>query len=180
MLSDYAAYYAIITVLIFFVFLLSVIFYVWGSLAMMRVFNKARYPQPWAAWVPFYREFVLLEVGGQAGWFMFLSLASGVIASLTGEEYGVRWIVTMFVSFIVTASSAVFWIFAIVNINKAFGKHVLGFTILGVIVPLVWLSILAWDHSTYTASRSSGPFVPGKGRTFLETAARTPEEERIA
>lgn len=180
MFTDYAAYYALITVLIFFVFILSVAFFVWGSFALMSVLKKARHPQPWAAWVPFYREFVLLEIGGQTGWLMFLSLASGILASLTGEEYGARWILTMLASFIISAAAAVFWVFAIVNINRAFGKHVLGFTVLGVVVPLVWLSILAWDRSSFAPSQATGPFVPGKGHTFLETAATAARTNGVA
>jgi hypothetical protein len=179
-LTDYAAYYAIITVLIFFVFIISGACFVWGSFAMMSVLKKAQHPQPWAAWVPFYREFVFLELGGQSGWFIFLSLASGIIASLTGEEYGIRWILTMLLGFVISAAAAVFWIFAIVNINRASGKHVLGFTILGVLVPLVWLSILAWDRSSFAANLATGPFVPGRGRTFLETISATTRADAVA
>jgi hypothetical protein len=176
-LYDYTTFYAFLIILIFFIFFLSAIFYVWASIALMGVFKKANHPQPWAAWIPFYRDYVFFEVGGQSGWFMFLTLASGIVLSFTEDEFGVRWVITLLVSILVSAAAAVFWVFAIVNVNKAFGKHVLGFTILGVLLPLIWLSILAWDRSQFVAKRANGPMVPGHGNTFLEQSSRSSEPE---
>lgn len=172
MLYDYTTFYAFLIILIFFIFFLSAVLYVWGSLALMGVLKKAGHPQPWAAWIPFYRDFVFFEVGGQSGWFMFLTLASGIVLSMTEDEFGARWVITLALSILVSSAAAVFWVFAIVNVNRAFGKHVLGFTILGVLLPFVWLSVLAWDRSAFVASKATGPFVPGNGNSFLERAQR--------
>jgi len=180
MFYDYSAMYAFVVILVFFIFFIAAIFYVWSSLALMSVFKKAGHPQPWAAWIPFYRDFVFFEVGGQTGWFMFLSIVSSIVLSLSSEEFGARWFLTLFASILVSGAAAVFWIFAIININKALGKHVLGYTILAVLLPLIWLSILAWDRSVFSAQLATGPFVPGKGHTFLEQqrslASESPSE----
>lgn len=168
MYNNSATLYLLTSALIILVFLMSVVAYFWGSFALMSIYKKASHPQRWSAWVPYYRDFVFFEVGGQAGWFMFLPLASGAIASLTSSEYGIRWVVTLSVSAIILTAALVLWIFAAVNINRTFGKNVLGFTIFATILPLVWLSVLAWGHSTYDPGRTSGPFTPGQGQTFLE------------
>lgn len=181
MFYDYSAFYAFVVILVFFVFFISAVFYVWSSLALMSVFKKADHPQPWAAWIPFYRDFVFFETGGQTGWFMFLGIASSIVLSLSTEEFGARWFLTLFASILVSGAAAVFWIFAIVNINKAFGKHLLGYTILAILLPLIWLSILAWDRSHFEPQLASGPYVPGKGHTFLEQQrARVHESEATA
>lgn len=168
MFYDYSAYYAFVVILVFFVFFISAVVYVWSSIALMSVLKKANHPQPWAAWIPFYRDFVFFETGGQTGWFMFLSIASSIVLSISTEELGARWFLTLLASILVSGAAAVFWVFAIVNINKAFAKPVLGFTILAVLLPLIWLSILAWDRSVFAAHLATGPHVPGKGGTFLE------------
>lgn len=168
MLTDSATLYLLMSGFIIIALVITIITYLWGSFALMSIYKKAGHPQLWSAWVPFYRDFVFFELGGQAGWFMFLSLASGAVASLTSEEYGLRWVVTLSVSIIISSAALVFWIFAAVNINRAFGKSILGFTIFATLLPLVWLSLLAWSRSTFDPQRTTGPFTPGQGQTFLE------------
>jgi hypothetical protein len=177
-LYDYTTFFALLIILIFFAFFITAVFYVWASIALMGVLKKANHPQPWAAWIPFYRDYVFFELGGQSGWFMFLTLASGIVVSFTDDEFGTRWVITLILSILVSAAAAVFWVFAIVNVNKAFEKNVLGFTILGVLFPLIWLSILAWDRSHFLATRANGPMVPGNGGTFLEQSQHSPTSSK--
>lgn len=168
---EYATSFVLMLFVFYFLMLIiGVAFYVWSSLAMMAVFKKAEHPHPWSAWIPFYRDYVFFEVGGQTGWFMFLAIGAGVITSLGTDAYSHTGSFASFGGFLLSAAALVFTIFSIVNINKALGKHVVGFTILAVLLPLIWLSIIGWDRSKFSAALANGPMVPGKGHTFLEEA----------
>ena len=180
--NQYTAFIAVMTVVIALIIILSLLIYVWSSLALMAVFKKARHPQPWAAWVPYFRDFAFLEVGGQSGWFMFLGLAASFSTSLAAETVGFRFGVTSLLAFTVSAAYLVIWIFAIANVNRAFGKNVLGFTIFGVLLPVIWLSVLAWDKSRFAPAKANGIMLPGRGQTFLEQSKiETPRfaEEKV-
>lgn len=167
---DYAAMFVFLSVLLLFLALLSVAVYVWSSFALMGLYKKVGHPHRWAAWVPFYRDFVFLEVGGQAGWWIFLGIAASGTSTLGADQFGPRWFIGNVIGFALTAAWVVFWVLAVVNINKSLGKHPVGFTIFAVLLPLIWLSVIAWDRSTADVSRANGPFIPGRGSTFLERA----------
>jgi hypothetical protein len=57
-----------------FALIFSVAMYVVFALCLMRIFKKAGIEQPWAAWVPIYNNWKLLEVGGQQGFWAVLAL----------------------------------------------------------------------------------------------------------
>lgn len=121
---------------------------------MMSVYKKAGHAQPWSAWVPFYRDFVFLEVGGQSGWLLFLPIVASTVASLTSNEVGIRWVITMSVSLLTSVTAAVVWVVAIVNINRAFGKHPIGFTVFAILLFPAWLSALGWGGTRFNAESS--------------------------
>lgn len=177
MTNDIGFFFALIAVLTFIAAIVGVGLYIWGSLAMMALFKKAQHPQPWAAWVPFYRDFVFYEIGGQTGWFMFLNLGATFTTATMADLVGARWGLTVVAALLVTAASLVFWIFAVGNINRAMQKPLIGFTILGALLPLVWLSFVAWDRSSFNPALATGPKAPGKGDTFLEMAQRAQDSE---
>lgn len=156
-------------VLAFFVFfaIIALAIYVWSSLALMAIYKKAEHPHPWAAWVPFYRDYVQLELGGQTGWLIFVGIAASVV-SPTFTDGGVLDALFGLLTFVLVAAATVFYIFAALNINRAFGKHPVGFTIFAVFLPVIWLSVLAWGRAQYSPALATGPMVPGKGQTFLE------------
>ncbi|MCS5718054.1 DUF5684 domain-containing protein [Herbiconiux sp. CPCC 205763] len=52
------------------------------AFALMSLFRKVGV-KPWIAWVPYYRTWVWLELGGQQGWLALLSLVgAGMVASI--------------------------------------------------------------------------------------------------
>jgi len=65
--------FAIYAVIIAFSLLLAVAWYVVMSLALMSFFRKVGV-KPWIAWVPYYNNWVWLQVGGQQGWLALLAL----------------------------------------------------------------------------------------------------------
>lgn len=99
----------------------SYIVYAW---ALGGIFKKAGV-ESWKAWVPVYNNWVLLELGGQPGY----------------------WAVLAFVP-IVNIAAMVFMFIAMYHIGLKLGKDG-AFVILAIFLPLVWLIWLALDSSKW-------------------------------
>ena len=119
------------TMFLFFAFV-AVIGYVLTSLFTMRIFKKAGAPG-WAAWVPIYNSWKMLEIGGQQGFWAVLAIIP-----------------------IVNIVSAVMMYIAMYHIGLKLGKSG-AFLVLGIFLPFIWLIWLAVDKSTWDDSRSSAP-----------------------
>ena len=96
--------------------------YVWLSFALAQVFKKQGIPG-WKAWVPVYSAMTFLKLGGQSVIWVFLAVLP-----------------------IVGIVSAVFFIFALNGVSKRFGKGP-GFTVLGVFLYGIWVSILGFGKA---------------------------------
>lgn len=104
--------------------LIAIGYYVLESIALSKFFAKVGV-EPWIAWVPFYRTWRWLEVGGQAGWFSLLSLI----------PYG-------------SIVTAVFLGISMYRTGFAFRKGA-EWVVLGLFLPPVWLFLLARESETY-------------------------------
>lgn len=118
----------IVAALFGFYLLFIVVVYIVHAFLLGMVFKKAGIPT-WKAWVPIYNSWILLELGGQPGW----------------------WILLAFVPFI-NIVAAVFMIIAMYHIGLKFQKEG-WFVLLAIIVPTVWLAWLAFDKSTWQGQR---------------------------
>ncbi|TAJ49525.1 MAG: hypothetical protein EPO52_04450 [Herbiconiux sp.] len=91
--------------------------------ALMSLYRKVGV-KPWIAWVPYYRTWVWLKLGGQPGWLALLSLLGlGFVASI-------------------------FLIIGMSRIGQSFRKDA-GFLVLGIFLPYVWAFILGGRTSVY-------------------------------
>lgn len=122
--ADAAALGTAILAFVFIYLLLVIGLYVVASICLMKIFKKAGI-KPWIAWVPFYNNWKLLEIGGQQGFWAILAIIP-----------------------IVNIVSAVFMIIAMYNIGLKLGKSG-GFVALAIFLPLVWLIWLAADKSVW-------------------------------
>ena len=109
---------------ILFTLIFAVIAYVVGALLLARVFKKAGV-ESWIAWVPFYSNYKLLEIGGQAGFWAILTVIP-----------------------VVNFVSAIFMLIAMYNIGLKLGKEGV-FVLWAIFFPIVWLIWLAVDKSTW-------------------------------
>ncbi len=109
--------------------------YVVFALLLGRIFAKAGVPQ-WKAWVPVYSNWVMLEIGGQAGF----------------------WAVLAFIP-VVNIVSIVFMFIAMYNIGLKLGKEG-AFVLLAIFLPLVWFIWLAVDKSTWNGKAAPAPTAP--------------------
>lgn len=116
----------------FMAFLFGIAVYVFISICLMRIFKKAGVPQ-WAAWVPFYNHWKLLEIGGQQGFWAVLAILP-----------------------VVNIVSAVFIYIAQYHIAKKLGKGG-EFVLWAIFLPYVWYPWLAFDKSTWNDKASTAP-----------------------
>ena len=130
--ADAAAAAAVgVTVFMFF-FLFAIAVYVFVAICLMRIFKKAGV-KPWIAWVPFYNNWKLLEIGGQQGF----------------------WAVLAIIPF-VNIVSAIFTYIAQYHIGKKLGKGG-EFVLWAIFIPVVWYIWLAFDKSKWNDEASTAP-----------------------
>lgn len=122
--TDPAATAAIVGVVFLFMFIFFVVAYAIGAFLLSRIFKKAGVPQ-WAAWVPVYNSWKLLELGNQQGFWAVLALIP-------------------FVNIV----SAVFMYIAMYHIGKKLGKED-WFILLAIFLPIVWMIWLGFDDSKW-------------------------------
>lgn len=149
----------------------GIAYYVFFGIAGTILFKKAGYKNPWAAWVPIYQNYALLEIGGQRGGFALLPIAGLVLQVIP--------VLGQIASFLLSIVTLVATIYAYVGINKAFRKDTTTWTILAVLLPPVWLGILAWNKEPYQKENVNGPeFLPTvlpnlTRNTFIGSPANT-------
>jgi hypothetical protein len=114
------------------ILLLSVLFaaivYVLIAIPLAALFAKAGI-EPWKAWVPFYSTYTWLQLGGQNGHWVWLTLV----------PYG-------------SVVTSVFLYIGMHRTGIAFGKDS-GFLVLGIFLPVVWLFILGFGRDDYRPER---------------------------
>lgn len=91
-------------------------------IAMWKLFSKAGQPG-WAAIIPIYNAYVMLKVAGKPGWWLVLLLIP---------------LVNLVISIMATH-----------GVSTQFGKGV-GYTIGLILLPFIFLPILAFGSATYT------------------------------
>lgn len=130
--TDGAAAMVAATVFIMFALFASLIGYVVHAILLGLIFKKAGVPQ-WAAWVPFYNVWKMLEIGGQPGF----------------------WSVLLIVPF-VNIASIVFIFIAMYHIGLRLQKEG-WFVLLAIFLPLVWSIWLAFDNSKWQPAGGAKP-----------------------
>jgi len=107
-----------------FAILFAIAMYVLNSIMLGKIFSKAGI-EGWKAWVPVYNNWIMLELGGQKGY----------------------WAVVMLIPF-VGIIGAIFMYIAMYYISLGFGKESI-FVLLAIFLPVVWLIWLAVDGSKW-------------------------------
>ncbi|TPW73761.1 DUF5684 domain-containing protein [Schumannella sp. 10F1B-5-1] len=108
--------------------LIIVALWIVTAIAMMGFFRKVGV-EPWKAWIPILNQWTFLEVGGHSGALALLSLVP-------------------FGSYVVLVFQAI----GMHRTGIAFGKDV-GFLVLGIFLPFVWMFLLARQQEVYDLNR---------------------------
>lgn len=96
--------------------------YVLNGLALQAVFKKAGRQDAWAAWVPLYNWWVMMEVAGRPGW----------------------WMLLMMLPFV----NAVILILALIDLAKSFNQGG-GMTVLLILFPVIGFFVLGYGSAQY-------------------------------
>lgn len=150
--TDEAAAAAMILMVFTVTFLFVVAMYVISALCLMRIFKKADIEQPWAAWVPIYNNWKMLEIGGQQGFWAVLAIIP-----------------------VVNIISAVFMYIAMYHIGLKLEKEGV-FILFAIFLSPVWLIWLAVDKSTWHETAGAPSLTPvnvtkGNAKSTKKTAA---------
>lgn len=111
-----------------FVIILALAFSAFSIFVMWKIFTKAGKPG-WIALIPMYNTYTLFEITWGNGWY-FLMMFLSIIPIIGSIAVFVIWIMTMS------------------KIATSFGKDS-GFTVGLVLLPVIFMAILAFDSSTY-------------------------------
>ena len=131
----------------------------------VKLFQKAGKPG-WAAIVPFYSTYVLVEIAG-LNWWYFLIAISGTIVSLLGID-GLGAI-TM-----IAARAANFFIFY--NLGKKFKKDPTTYGVLGIFFPGILAAVLGFSkEAKYDSSVVVSPNGPIDDKKSTNTSTSEPE-----
>ncbi|MDR2109041.1 MAG: DUF5684 domain-containing protein [Coriobacteriales bacterium] len=114
--------------------IVGIAYYVLTAIFMMKIFIKAN-QEGWKAWIPFYNNWVFLELGGYKGWIALLALASVIPC----------------IGFVGSVVAVVFLIMAAYQISLKLGKSG-GWVALYFFFPFIWAAILGlggdqWNDS---------------------------------
>ncbi|MDQ4501317.1 DUF5684 domain-containing protein [Sinomonas sp. ASV322] len=105
------------------------------GLVLMGVFRKAGKPT-WAAFVPYYNVYLLLDIVGRPSWWIWLYVGASVLAFIP------------FIGFLAWIGVLVLQIFVMNDLAKSFGKDT-AWTVGLVLLPVVFVSILGYGQSPY-------------------------------
>ena len=150
------------------VFVLLLLWYIFASTALMLMLRKAGHPRPWGAWIPVYRDWVVLDAGGQNGWWALLAavpIAADALAMTTlATANGISgFSPTGPLTLSLTPSIDVLIglgalaqlillipsVFAFITINRGFGKRSPWWTVFAVVIEPVWAALLGFRRSQY-------------------------------
>lgn len=126
--------------------------YILTAIALQRLFAKAGYPRPWAAWIPVWNQWVLFELGAQNGAWSLL-----VFATLLGGVPGLGNVLVLAANVVLILVT----VYAAMNVNKAVGRESLGWTVLAVFLPAIWIWILGFSRNRFSGARRTGPYFWG-------------------
>ncbi|NLC48148.1 MAG: signal peptidase I, partial [Tenericutes bacterium] len=123
--GDLGFFSAILAALVAYAFVIFVIWIV-TVIGTWKIYEKAQRPG-WASIIPIYSQYVLFEMVGMKGWYIFLA----------------------FIPFFGAIIVAIMAIIAYVKLAACFKKETL-FAIGLILLPVVFFPILGFDSSTYT------------------------------
>lgn len=115
---------ALLSGLFTFLILFALVSYAITAFLLGKVFQKAGVPQ-WAAWVPIYNNWKLLQLGNQQGFWAVLALIP-------------------FVNII----SVIFLYIAMYHVGRKLGKEG-WFVLIAIFLPIVWMIWLGFDDSRW-------------------------------
>jgi hypothetical protein len=138
---------------------IGLVFYVLTGLSFMKLFRKVGI-EPWAAWVPIFNVWRILELGGQPGWLALIALipygstVTAVFEAIGAYKTGIAfrkdgsWVVLfIFLPFV--------WAWMLANENLPYEPHLIGLR--GYKPPLVGYGSVRGPYTQQPGTPPQGP-----------------------
>jgi hypothetical protein len=122
------------------IFLVSLVPAIVMIVAMWKIFEKAGQPG-WAAIVPFYNFYILLQIVGRPTWWVAIYLLMFI----------------PFVNFIAWIGLVVIWILVALDLGKAFGKDQTWSIIWLILLSFIGMLILGFGKDKYLGAPNTPP-----------------------
>lgn len=116
--------------------LVSIAVYVVVVIALWKIFSKAGKPG-WAALIPFYNIYVLLEVIGRPAWWLAIFVAAFLIS----------WV--PIVGFVVGIATLILYVIMMLDLGKSFNKSTTFSVVALIFFHLIGLLILGFGDAKY-------------------------------
>ena len=144
--------------------------YAISSFLTMRIFKKAGLPA-WKAWVPIYKNWIFLELGGYPGWIALLLVLSGGSFGISTDIGSLASLVALIVS-----AMAAFEISKKVGKKDLFVLYPLGIISLG-ITTLIWYIIVGSKDTFWQDNLGKPSLAKGTIIGYKTVKKDTPTEE---
>lgn len=151
--SEPAATAAVVGFVFLFFLIFAVIAYAIGAFVTGRLFKKAGIPQ-WAAWVPIYNTWKLLQMGDQQGFWAILMLFP-----------------------VLNVISLIFMYIAMFHIGKKLGKED-WFVLVAIFLPIIWIIWLAFDDSKWPVAEKKKTVATNTTTTKKTVAKKKPAPKK--
>jgi len=139
--TDNGAYLAILAATVIVTLIIVLAVYVISAIFLTKVFAKAGVSTPAVAWIPVYNSLILAKLGDVNPWaYLIVLLGSSALSAI--PVIGFIFALVPLVAFVLIAY----------RVNLKLGKDATLFTILAVLVGLIWLGIVAFDKSRWSTA----------------------------
>lgn len=152
--GDTGAVAALFAAIIIPTILISIITYVWFGIVGSKLFQKLGHPNPWAAWVPVYNSWTFYEVGKQKPYWAIVLVAGGLLNAIP--------VIGSLISLVALVFATIAWVYAAININKAFNKDTTTWTVFAFFLGLIWMTVLAFGNNNANPAAMNGPYFLNK------------------
>lgn len=129
-----------------FALVFAVIFYIIGSIFLMKIFEKAGVQGKWRAWVPVYNSMIFLKLGDMSPWLILYAIGASVLLG---------WIPVL--GQIVALAAGVLMVIAAWRVGLKLQKEAV-WVVLYIFLSLVWMGIAAFDKSRWNPNIAPAPW----------------------
>ncbi len=142
--------------------IIVIVFYVLGSLGLMRIFAKAGVQSPGVAWIPVYSTMVLAKLADLNPWLVLIGWGASIVLG---------WVPVL--GWIIGIAVLALTVFMLIRVNTKLGKEVVGWTIFGGLLFPIWAMVVGYGQTapwrTGVQAGIPAPFWRPWGTFFSDT-----------
>jgi len=138
-----------------------IVSYVLSAIALTKLFQKAGVATPAVAWIPVYNTMLWAKLVDLSPWvYLIVAIGGGLLAQIP------------IIGWILALAPLAMLVVMVLRTNQKLGKELVGWTIFGGLLTLIWLLVVGFDKSTWRTGEQNGvpaPFWHKWGAFFQDT-----------